>query len=257
MTTHVEVWLSPADYTALFQPAGRDTSCVVFDILRATSVMSVGLARRAAGFVPVTTIAEALAARGRHPGALLGGERDGLRITAALSGGVDFDFGNSPREYTADRVAGRTVISTTTNGTRALSACRTAAGVAVGSFLNLAAVGRWLIAQDTPRLLLVCAGTGDAAAWEDVLAAGATVELLRAARPDFELRDSARVALSAWTAAKGDLSTAVGQSQNGRRLLANPALRADVECCLERDTLDLIGVLDREGVVRAVTAGAG
>ena len=94
---------------------------------------------------------------------LLAGEREGLKITAAQSGGVDFFLGNSPREYTSDRVMGKTIITTTTNGTRALRACISAEAVVVGSFLNLAATAKWLTEQ-TRRLVLVCAGTAESAA---------------------------------------------------------------------------------------------
>jgi len=72
---------------------------------------------------------------------LLAGEREGPRIEGDLTGGVGFDPGNSPREYTAARVSDRTVAMTTTNGTRALRACAPAAAVLLGSFLNLRATG--------------------------------------------------------------------------------------------------------------------
>ena len=61
-------------------------------------------------------IAEALALRKRQPDMLLAGERDGVRIEGRLTGGVDFDLGNSPREFTAAKVRGKTIAMTTTNG---------------------------------------------------------------------------------------------------------------------------------------------
>ena len=76
----------PADFEALAQTDLSGTTCVVLDILRATSSMITALANGAEQILPVATIEEALAAKAEHPEALLCGERDGLRITAAQTG---------------------------------------------------------------------------------------------------------------------------------------------------------------------------
>ena len=248
MRPTIEVLLSPAEYQARAACGFAGQVGVVFDVLRATSVMVTGLANGAAGFIPVAEIPEALAWRRKLPDALLAGERDGLKITAAQSGGVDFDLGNSPREYTPARVSGRTIITTTTNGTRALRACVAAEAVAVGAFLNLAATAQWLSAHPTKRLVLVCAGTGEAAALEDVLCAGALCDLLLA--KGYALDDSAEVARRVYAAAEQDLAAAIKGSRNGRRLLANPELRDDVEICLRRDVFAFVALLANDGVVR-------
>ena len=119
----LDVLLSPVEFEAL---PGRDlsaTCCVVFDVLRATSTMTVALANGAIGILPCGTTDEAIAAREAYPDLLLVGERGGLRITAEVSGSVDFDLGNSPREMVAEAISGRQLAMTTTNGTRALKAC--------------------------------------------------------------------------------------------------------------------------------------
>ena len=134
----LQTTFTPADFEALAQTV-IETTCVVFDILRATSSMVTALANRAERIWPVATIEEALEQQAAHPDALLCGERHGRRITAEQTGGSDFVLGNSPREYTADQVAGKTLITTTTNGTRALRACLRARETLVGSFLNLQA----------------------------------------------------------------------------------------------------------------------
>ncbi len=90
---------------------------------------------------------------------MLGGERDGVRIRAAQTGGIDFDFGNSPREYTPEKVRGKTMVSTTTNGTRALRACAGAKTVLAASFLNLGATAEFIRKLQPAEVLLVCAGT--------------------------------------------------------------------------------------------------
>lgn len=250
MAVKIEAYLSPADYQARAATGFGDAVCVVFDVLRATSVMVTGLENGATGFVPAAEISDALALRVHHRDALLAGERDGLRITAAQSGGVEFDLGNSPREYTHQRVAGRIIVSTTTNGTRALRACVTAKSVAVASFLNLSATADWLAQQQPPHVFLVCAGTAEFPALEDILAAGALCELLVSKHERGELLDSAETAARVYREARPDLFGAISRSQNGRRLMANAELRDDVEYCLRRDACGLVALLGADGMVR-------
>jgi 2-phosphosulfolactate phosphatase len=249
MSLSIEVLLNPAEYQARATRGFAGHVCVVFDVLRATSVMVTGLANGVAGFLPVAEIAEAMTAHQKQSAALLAGEREGLRITAAQSGGVGFDLGNSPLEYTADRVSGHTIITTTTNGTRALRACASAEAVVVGSFLNLMATSKWLALRSERRFVLVCAGTGEGVALEDVLGAGALCELM-VANKKCDLDDAALLAHQAYRAAAADLFKAVSTTKNGRRLMANPDLRNDVVFCLRRDVFDLVGVMGSDGVIR-------
>ena len=255
MASTLEVLFTPAEFRALPQRGLAHTVCVVFDVLRATSTIVTALANGAAAFIPVETIPEALARRQQQPGALLAGEREGLRIGAELTGGVEFDLGNSPREFTPEKVAGKTILSTTTNGTRALRACAGAASVLVGSFLNLQATAGLVAAKRTHHLLLVCAGTREDAALEDTLAAGALCDRLIGSVPAVGLLDSAEIALAAYRQAAGNLSAAVRHAQNARRLLANAELRDDVDFCLRRDCYSLAAELGPDGVVRPLARG--
>jgi phosphosulfolactate phosphohydrolase-like enzyme len=116
----------------------------------------------------------------------------------------------------------------------------------VGSFLNLAATARWLAQQAPEHIILICAGTAEFTALEDVLAAGALCDAL----PGWSRSDAAELAWRAYQDARTDLAAAVNRSRNGSRLLANPELRPDVAVCLERDRLDLVAGLDAAGVVR-------
>ena len=118
----IEAILTPAELPALARRDLRGTACVVFDVLRATSAFVTALRNGAIAVIPAAEISEALAIRNYGTGAgsvLLAGERDGVKIRAAQTGGTDFDLGNSPREFTPEMVRGRTIVSTTTNGTRA------------------------------------------------------------------------------------------------------------------------------------------
>jgi len=241
----IDTLLTPAELPAL---AGRDlsdTACVVFDVLRATSTFVTALHRGAAAIIPVREIAEAVACRRQQPDVLLAGERDGVRIGAAQSGGIDFDFGNSPREFTADKVRGKTIVSTTTNGTRALRACAGGKMILAGSLLNLSATAKFLNKLQPEEVLLVCAGTAESTALEDVLAAGALAELLAD-----ELTDSAEVARQTFLRLKSDLGSAIAGSRNGRRLCGIPELQADVPFCSQRDVFNLVALMDAEGALR-------
>ena len=243
MSTHypaqLEVLYTPAEYAGLPARDLSDTICVVFDVFRATSTIVAALAAGARAVIPVAEIPEAVALGRERPDALLAGEREGHRIRAALSGGVDFHLGNSPREYTPERVGGRTIVLSTTNGSRALRACAGAAELLAGAFPNLAATARHLRTRAPRRLLLVCSGTGERAAYEDIRGAGALAALVWPA-DDSAAADSARLARAVYERHQHDLASAVSQSSNGRRLLGVPELRDDVPWCLQRDRFDFV-----------------
>jgi 2-phosphosulfolactate phosphatase len=249
MACTIEVLFTPAEFRALGVRDLSRTVCVVFDVLRATSSFVTALANGAQAIIPVEEISEALEIRRLRPEVLLAGERDGLRISAALTGGVEFDLGNSPREFTPERVRGRTIVSTTTNGTRALRACAGARHVFVGSFLNLSATTHAALACEPEILLLVCAGTGQAAALEDALAAGAFCESLTSSRAGTELFDSAQIARHLYTNARQNLRATLNDAQNARRLRAHPGLREDVNACLQLDRHPVKPGLNRTGEV--------
>jgi 2-phosphosulfolactate phosphatase len=249
----IETILTPAELPALAQRDLRATACVVFDVLRATSTFVTALHHGAKAIIPVSEIAEALEIKNskfeirNSESILLGGERNGVRISAD---GIDFDLGNSPREYTPEKVRGKTIVSTTTNGTRALRACVNAQTILAASFLNLTATAEFLRQKNFENVLLVCAGTRENRADEDVLAAGALCELLARgdARPTFS--DSAETALRAYAQAKSDLPGAIRNAENARRLLAIPELRDDVAFCLQRDVFPLAAKMEADGAIR-------
>jgi len=259
---NIETILTPAELPALAQRDLRATACVVFDVLRATSTFVTALHHGAKAIIPVSEIAEALALKKADSGKrkansiLLGGERNGVRISAD---GIDFDLGNSPREYTLVKVRGKTIVSTTTNGTRALRSCVGGQIVLAAAFLNLTETAEFLRRNNFENILLVCAGTGENQADEDVLAAGALCELLAGSshsddraeqRAVHTLSDSGQIALRAWREAKSNLSAAIARSQNGRRLLAIPELCEDVAFCLQRDIFPLVAKMEAHGAIR-------
>lgn len=246
MSPFLDARLGPADWERLTPADLSRAACVVFDILRATSTVVTALAHGARALLPVATLEEAVAVHRQERGCLLAGERGGLRPSPEWTGGVAFHLGNSPREFTAERVHDRTIVFTTTNGSRALHACRPAPVVLAGAFLNLSATVEAVRSLRPARVLLICAGTGPDPALEDVLAAGAFIEQWTSADSDPHLTDAAAVAWRAWREASADLPNALRHSTNAQRLLALPELCEDVAWCLQRDRFPLTAWLHPE-----------
>jgi 2-phosphosulfolactate phosphatase len=251
MSVNIDVVLNPAEFPALAQGDLSQTTCVVFDVLRATSSMLTALNHGAEEIIPVVEIAEALALKKAHPEILLAGERHGLRIRRELTGSIDFDFGNSPRDFTPEKVRGQSIAWTTTNGTRALRASAGAQMILLGGLVNLRSVAEVLDQLRPKNLLLVCAGTFDAPAFEDQYAAGALIDRLQHLAKEEQLSDSSQLVWHAFRHVFED-RTLIASSLNARRLAANPDLAADVPLCLARDTIQLNASLMNDGSVRAM-----
>jgi len=145
---------------------------VVIDVLRATTTIVHALAAGARAVVPCLEIADAraLAEKLLSDRILLGGEREGVPIEG-------FDLGNSPEEYCSERVDGKTILLTTTNGTRALIHARQADEILVGAFVNASAVARRLF--DREHIHILCSGTDGKISEDDVLLAGMLVERIQ------------------------------------------------------------------------------
>lgn len=234
---NIDVVLHPAEIsTSLLERDLSGVTCVVFDVLRATSSMITGLSHGAREIHPVRTIEEARELGLRKPEALLGGERFGEKIEG-------FDLGNSPLEY-GEKVRGQVLISTTTNGTVALRACEGAGRVLVGALLNLRALVAVLQRDAPEELLVVCAGTFANFALEDGYAAGRLIEGLGGAR----LSDAARLVWGL-TRVYPEAGLALRASDNGRVLLGK-GREAEVEWCSQVSCCEVVGEMS-SGVIRA------
>ena len=226
------------------------SAVVVIDVLRATTTITYALAAGASKVVPCLEVGEARqVARMFAPGAIvLGGERNGVRIEG-------FALGNSPCEYTQDQVGGRTLLFTTTNGTKAMTACRRARRIVLGAFVNLSAVASVVRFETIAHL--VCAGTRGEITREDVLLAGAVVDQLESRDgPDVLGNDQARIARDAWRECVGawgeggevqglssKLEAVLADSLGGRNL-ANVGLARDLADVAKIDAFDVVPELD-------------
>lgn len=223
------------------QPAQLSGAVViVIDALRASSTIAAALAAGAPRIIPCFTVEDAREKAAKLAAAnspfALGGERGGVRIDG-------FEFDNSPLAYTKERVAGRSVVFTTTNGTAALFHASAAAKVLVGSFVNLTAICD-AVAHDSRPVHILCCGTRAEISMDDCLPAGAMVDRLVSAGRQLTSDDAGRFARLAWLAAHaqpGGLAAAMRESRGGRNLEAI-GLAADVEYCATIDRCPVVPV---------------
>ena len=234
MERRLEVCLTPA---LLDLYAIEDSIVVVIDILRATSSIVYGIENGATAIIPVAQVEDCL--NYSNHGYLLAAERNGEVVQG-------YDFGNSPFSYTKEKVGGKTVVLTTTNGTKALHLARARAHqVVIGSFLNLKSLCDWLKLQNK-NVLLLCAGWKDNFNLEDTLFAGAVVAELRKEFTHFD--DSSVAAEDLFQLAKNDLRAYINKSSHSHRLAALN-IEEDVKFCLQLNICTAIPVLQGETLI--------
>ncbi len=216
--------------------AGAAPTGIVIDVIRATTTICQALASGYERVFCTAEVEEAQALRKELGEGVLGGERNAVRIPG-------FDLGNSPREYLEP--VGKTVILSTTNGTRAVvSAAQRCERVLVASLLNLSAVVEAARAADE-HVIVVCAGVQGTLALDDTYVAGRIVELLGWERSD--AAEAAARLTSTWSG----VEEAFRSSKSGRNLLENaPELEDDIAFCARESVLEVVPRL------LAVRAGA-
>ena len=236
MNKKLQVCLTPA-LIPLYKI--EDYIVVIIDIFRATTSICYGIENGARAIIPVSQVEECAAYRDKEHSYLLAAERDGEIVAG-------FDFGNSPFSYTADKVAGKTIVLTTTNGTHALHLSRKAKKIVIGSFLNLTSICDWLNEQ-SENILLVCSGWKNNFNLEDTLFAGAVVEQLKSG--SFSPDDPAIAANDLYSLAKNDLDGYLKKTSHSERL-KQLGIERDIAFCLNVDTTTAIPVLDGDMLVK-------
>lgn len=212
---------------------------VVIDIFRASSSICYGIDNGATAIIPVSEVSECV--QYKHLQYLLAAERNGMVVEG-------FDFGNSPFSYTVERVKGKTIVLTTTNGTRALKLSEEAYRVVMGSFLNLTTLCQWLL-KEKKDVVLLCAGWKGNFCLEDTLFAGAVVSQLKIENviPD----DAALAAEDLYNLSKADMQRYIQKSSHSVRL-KNLNIEKDVAFCLQNDVVRSIPVLENGRLVKLV-----
>ncbi len=257
LTVHLLPELAPSERLA-------GAAVAVIDVLRATTTIVHAIAAGATRVIPCLEVADALRIASKLPAGsvILGGERGGRAIDG-------FDLGNSPLEFTTDKVGDKTVVFTTTNGTRALLQCQSARRVLVAAFVNVTAVIKGL--EGETDVHLVCAGIKGQVTLDDVLLAGWIAQGLQArwalaggGQPS--LNDSAALALAAFARLPEDVrafalrpalgagssdrsgaAAAIGRllcTSLGGRNLISLGMQADVRASAQFDRFAILPALD-------------
>ncbi len=212
---------------------------VVIDVLRATTTMTVALDQGATKVIPVESIEECLSYKDK-PDHILAGERGGQKVEG-------FSYGNSPFEYMDGVVKGKTLVLTTTNGTRAIKMSSDAKEILIGGFLNFSALTRWLLNESTDTVLL-CSGWRDKFNLEDTIFAGAIINNLK----DYFLvdSDSAFAAEKLYLNSRRNMLHFMKQSSHYKRL-AKFGVVNDIKYCLRPDLTNVVPILKDGALVRA------
>jgi len=225
----LETCFSPA----LYHPAEQhDSIVVIIDILRASSAICTAFANGAAAIIPVADVSEARDYKSR--GYLVAAERDGFVLDFA-------DFGNSPFNFTREKVEGKTIIYSTTNGTGIINMASSAHKVVIGSFLNISALVQWLVSQERD-ILLFCAGWKNRFNIEDSVCAGAVAYELIGTGGFTTICDSTHAAIDLWCLARPDLLGYLEKAAQRSRL-RDKKLDDCIEFCLTPDYTDKIPVM--------------
>ncbi|NUQ80336.1 MAG: 2-phosphosulfolactate phosphatase [Bacteroidetes bacterium] len=219
--------------------------CVI-DVLRASSTICTALVNGAREIIPVASVDYGMKiASNLFDGQfLLGGERGGKRIQG-------FDLGNSPREYTAEKVSGKSIVFATTNGTGAIVKARHAEKVLITGFLNLGAITSVLQSVSPSQLYIICGGREHHFSLEDSLCAGALIDRLTEGEgtPTPQLNDAAKVSLFTWQREKDQLRRAVRDSDHGNTLRIL-GFESDIDLCTDIDKYDVVPVLAESSKIK-------
>ena len=211
-----------------------DSTVVIIDILRATSTIATALYNGAKSVIPVDSVAGCIKL-GKQMEVITAGERDG-QIAEGLQ------YGNTPLQYTKDFINGKTLVLTTTNGTKLLhlALAANANGIITGSFCNISAVCDYLVSQKT-NVILACAAWKNRINLEDTLFAGAVINRIK---ENFEINcDSSQIAETLYLQANRDLFNFLKErnASHYHRLMGF-GLEKDIRFCLTEDNANILSL---------------
>ena len=224
-------------------PYLEDKLVIVIDVLRATSTMVTALANGCLSIIPVLSPEDAIERRLTLPGSLLGGERNALTIEG-------FDLGNSPFDYVPEKVGGKRVIITTTNGTRAIRDASTAPKIWMASFLNmhsivLAVLRQFENSDKLQGVVVFCAGTEERFDLPDTLCAGMLIDGLGT---NVTLNDLGEAARMLYHSSENYLVDKIRNSVHGKKLISL-GFERDVVYCSTPNVLPIIPVFQEGEIV--------
>lgn len=231
---NIEICFSPVLYP-YYTNNKEDRIVIIADIFRASSTICTALNNGANRILPVATIKEAKEYKAK--GFLVGAERNVRRCSFA-------DFGNSPFEYTKEKVNGKDIVLTTSNCTKAIEKAVDSSYLIIGSFLNITAVANFCIKKQKDVLVL-CAGWNNRFNIEDAAFSGALTKKLVTKNSSYTATsDTARAVLSLWKNAEPDMWNYISRSEHIKRLEAYN-LEGSIAYCLTEDVIDCVPIYDK------------
>ncbi|NDV46414.1 2-phosphosulfolactate phosphatase [Paludibacter sp. 221] len=242
MKKKIDICLSPELFP--FYNSDKKSCVVVVDIFRATTSMCVAFHSGVKSIIPMADIEKAKELK--EQGFLVGAERNVARCDFA-------DFGNSPFDYMDEKIGGREIVMTTTNGTQAIEVASANDMLIIGSFANFSTVLSYLQTINNDVIIL-CAGWNGRVNVEDTLFAAALTESLLGTGEYIAESDAVFVALLMWQDAKNDIRGFLMKSEHISRLLAH-GLQDDIDFCLQFDTVDSLPFYDKTTARLKLMAG--
>jgi 2-phosphosulfolactate phosphatase len=246
------LWMKLSVYAApdfVLDKELKDKIVVVIDVLRATSTIITALYNDCKEVIPVIEIEEVIRMSKNYEKDtfLLCGERNAQAIDG-------FHLSNSPLEYTREQVAGKTILITTTNGTRAVRKASDAQEVLICSLVNVDATAEYLSGK-AGDIVFICAGTNGKFSLDDIVTAGAVINKLKVRLASVELDDQAVVADAMYDMSKDDLNGLLRKGLHYKRMMSL-GLVQDIAYCLTPNAAPVIGVY-RDGVIKRLDKMAG
>ncbi|MCL5266482.1 MAG: 2-phosphosulfolactate phosphatase [Bacteroidetes bacterium] len=229
----IEVFFSPAGVDELSM---RGRNVVIIDVLRASTTICTALRNGAREIIPVPDIENAtkISANLSSDSRLLGGERQGKRIDG-------FDLGNSPLEYTPEKVRGKTIIFTTTNGAGAMYKCRYAALALVGTFVNVSSIVK-TITDVGGTWTILCSGRQGSFSVEDATCAGMIISSVQESI-EVETDDAGMTAVILYKNHKRSILGMLKKAEHGK-YLTSIGFSEDLKFCAEVDSVPVIPISD-------------
>lgn len=245
MAILIDAYLTPffPEHESLFE----DAAVVMIDVLRASTTTAFALQSGAKEIIPADSLEKAVKLYNSLSKEVrfLGGERNGLKPSG-------FDAGNSPFEYTPENVKGKSVILTTSNGTRIFLKGKQAAMRLVGSFVNYNAIlehiyNLYLNQRNNPKILFLCAGNDGKLSYEDMLCAGAFISALNKKYPDCIITDTAVASMNLYDLHSSNLSEYLKARDHAQKLI-KLGFESDLEYCLTIDECPIVPIISNASI---------
>jgi len=221
---------------------------VMIDVLRASTVVCAALHNGAKEIVSCENIEKAVSIYSNldRQSRFLGGEKKGIKPDG-------FDAGNSPLEYTGELIKDRTIIFTTSNGTKTFSRAKYAKIKIVGAFVNLDIVLEYIKDQilhsddDNPEIYFLCAGTNGRLSYEDLICAGAFINDLSNSFTEVSLTDTADVARNLYNLHEDDLINFIS-TRSHAEYLHSIGFSKDIEIAMSLNSYPVVPIIDGQSI---------